>query len=84
MPQSVSAYFYRVTLNDTDKGLSANIVQSLEVVHEVTLLLDIDAFCHGDWEPNDPKVYDTLSHLHDFKNQVFFNLLTEETLRRFE
>lgn len=86
LPREISAFFYKVTINDIQRQLSAHIVQSVEVLNGRTLLLDIDAFYNvdPDWAPSDPRVFEVLGRLHDFKNEIFFNLLTEEALRRFE
>lgn len=73
-----------MTLRDSVTGLSAHVAQVLETRAEATVLLDIDAFCEVDWPPEDPRVYEALDGLHEFKNKIFFNMLTEETLRRFE
>ncbi len=87
LPQDVSAFFSRVTIHDPDKDLAAHIVQTLEIDPEkrnFILLLDIDAFREVHLSPADPDIITTFTYLHDFKNLVFFNLLTEEILRRFE
>ncbi len=85
LPQAVNAFFWKVTIEDPDRGLSAHITQSLEPKDDnVTFLIDIDAFRSVDCGPRDPLVYETLSTLRGFKNQIFFSFLTEEAIGRFE
>jgi len=87
LPQDVTAFLSRITIQDPNKGLAAHIVQTLEtdpVMRSITLILDIDAFRDVDLSPNDRSLPDIFGYLHDFKNLVFFSYLTDATLRRFE
>ena len=85
LPQGVSAFYWRVTTEDLDRGISAHITQSLQrSEQDVILLVDIDAFRSMDCTPRDSSIFETLDLLRRFKNTIFFNLLTEETVRRFE
>lgn len=87
LPQSVSAFFSRVTIVEPNEPLAAHIVQVLETNptnQGVTLILDIDSFCEVDISPHELNLTSVFSRLHDFKNMIFFNYLTEETLRLFE
>ena len=85
LPQSVSAFYWKVTTQDPYKGVSAHITQSLQrSEQDVVLLVDIDAFRSMDCTPRDSSIFETLDLLRGFKNTIFFNLLTEETVRRFE
>ena len=85
LPQDLGAFFWRITIHNVEESLSAHITQSLEFSNEVfTLLIDIDAFRNVDWTPNDPRVYEALNSLRGFKNRIFFGLLTDEAIRRFE
>lgn len=83
LPPNISDLFYRITIHDVE--LAAHVTQSFEVRGpDATWLLDIDAFREGPWEPDNPSIYETLDHLRDFKNRIFFNLLTEAAIQRFE
>lgn len=87
LPQHLSAFLVRTTIHDPSTKIAANVAQTLQTnaaTKQVSLILDIDAFRGGSWLPNDPLLPQTLSQLHDFKNLVFFSLVTDETLRQFE
>lgn len=87
LPQDIGAFFSRITIHDPDRLLAAHVVQALEknaATRKITLILDIDAFRDVDMPPDDPKLEMTFTHLHDFKNLIFFSYLTDEILRRFE
>lgn len=87
LPQGVSAFLSRVTIHDPENQLAAHVVQTLQTdpaSQKVTLILDIDAFRPGEWSATDPEVESAFMSLRHFKNQVFFNYLTEEALRRYE
>ncbi len=86
LPQTMSDFLYRITLHDLERRIAAHVTQSLEVRGEdVVWLIDIDAFSEQQWEePNEPAIEETLKHLRDFKNKIFFSLVKEEALRRFE
>ena len=87
LPQGVSAFLTRVTIHDPENRLAAHVVQTLQTdpaSQKLTLILDIDAFRPGEWIATDPEVESVFMSLRHFKNQIFFNYLTEEALRRFE
>ena len=48
------------------------------------LLLDIDAFVGLKVAPTDPEIFAVLKRLDKFKNEIFFNTLTDEVIRRYE
>ncbi len=87
IPQYMTAFFARTTVHDPERDLAAHIVQALETDaanRKVTLILDIDAYCEGSWQADDPEIEAKFRELHDFKNLIFFNTVTDETLRQFE
>jgi uncharacterized protein (TIGR04255 family) len=87
LPQSISAFFSRITIHDDERHLAAHITQALEAVpatQKSVLILDIDAFREVDIPPHDQEVMVILGQLRDFKNLIFFNYLTDETVRSFE
>lgn len=86
LPQVVSAFFNRLTIQDPDRNAAAHISQTLGADAESrrVLVLDIDAFCEGAWAASAPEVAEGFERLRDFKNLIFFNSLTDEALRQFE
>lgn len=86
LPQFIGAFQSRITIHDPEAGYAAHIAQSLEPGPKgsgPTLLLDIDAHRDTDLAPDDPEVVATITRLHDFKNKIFFNMVTEDTLRTY-
>lgn len=87
LPQLVSHFVSRVTVHDPDNELSAHISQVLEpdaLARRVSVLLDIDAYREKEYAADDPGALVALEKLHEFKNRIFFNLVTDETVRMFE
>ena len=86
MPQNVTAFMTRTTIQDPSRGLSAHVAQALgtDAESQRVLILDIDAFCEGAWAPADPEIAGIFERLREFKNLIFFGSLTDETLRQFE
>lgn len=87
LPQLVSRFLTKVTLQDPDARLTAHVTQQMEsdlASRQLVVLLDIDAFQERDQEQLDVPVEPVLEHLHDFKNRIFFGLLTEDAVRMFE
>jgi uncharacterized protein (TIGR04255 family) len=86
LPQNVSGFLTRITIHDPEMMIGAHIAQALEVDPERRLatILDIDAFEEAEFSIGEPAIEDTFNRLRIFKNLIFFNSLTEKTLRSFE
>jgi len=87
LPQSISSFLTRVTISDPQTDIAAHVAQALEAntsEQHLIVILDIDAYKQSEFAIDDPMIEGTLQQLRDFKNQIFFNSLTEETLRQFE
>ena len=86
LPQTVTAFQSRITIQDPRRGLAAHLAQALgtDAKSQSTLILDIDAFCEGAWAPSAPEIEGIFGQLREFKNLIFFGSLTDETLRQFE
>jgi len=87
LPQYVSSFLTRVTIQDPETKMAAHIAQALDPradARRLTVILDIDAYKEVDYSYDDPRVESTLLELRTFKNLIFFSSLTDETLRQFE
>ena len=87
LPQDVSSFLTRVTILDREKNLAAHVAQALEASgqrQQPAIIFDIDAYKESEFAIDDPTVKMIFSQLRALKNLIFFNYLTEETLRRFE
>lgn len=87
LPHQLVGFLTRLTINDASTGISAHVAQAVEPAaggQNPALILDIDAFKADEFEANDPVIETTFADLRAFKNLVFFNSLTEETLEQFQ
>ena len=89
LPQELGGFFSRVVIVHRELDVAGVVTQALETAYDnkVQVILDIDVFREGrqtDWRVNDPSVWDTLERMRDFKNQIFFESITEKTVGLFE
>lgn len=87
LPQLISSYKSRFTVEEETGKLAAHIVQLLsdnKKTGKVELLLDIDSFVRGEIEMADLHLLDEFDKLRAFKNRLFFNLLTDHILEELE
>jgi len=87
IPQTLSSFFTRIVVQDTSKGVSANVAQALEAgvqTNAPTLLLDIDAYRIGQFPPEREVLARHLSDLRSFKNAIFFGSLTDQLIGPYE
>jgi uncharacterized protein (TIGR04255 family) len=87
LPQKVTRFLSRVSIVQETSAFSAIITQAFEGIvggaKNVTVILDIDTSKRADFA-NDEEIRQALEGLHIFKNDIFFNSLTEEAVRLFE
>lgn len=84
LPQVLGAYLSRIVVPDPHKDLTAIITQSFPPSPtEVSPILDIDVFSERVFADAD-EAWDAIDHLRDFKNQIFFDCITEKTAKLFE
>jgi uncharacterized protein (TIGR04255 family) len=87
LPQGISSFLTRVTIHDPETGVSAHVTQASQPssdTHKLSVILDIDAYKEAQFSPEDAEVERVFLQLRKFKNLIFFNSLTDETLRQFE
>ena len=65
---------------DQDNDTHANIIQTVQPVtaDKLPFVLDIDAYRVGAYAMDDARLWETFDALHRFKNEIFFNSITEE------
>ena len=84
----ISGFLSKVVVYDQEMDVATNIVQALEKSikpdKHITVVLDIDSFKTGDFNVNNGEMWDIFANLHNTKNQIFFNSITDETARLFE
>lgn len=86
LPQGISNFLYRVKIHNPEEGIAAHVSQALmpsEIPSEIKILLDIDVFkdIGEDVVPDD--VWAIFSALREFKNDIFFGYITEDTKELF-
>ena len=87
LPQYMSSFLTRVTIFDPQTDIAAHVAQALEANtpgQHLRVILDIDTYKPSEFAIDGPMIEQTLQQLRNFKNTIFFNSLTEETLRQFE
>lgn len=88
LPQSLSGFLTRITINNPDTKSYCVVTQALEEGNDrnVSFVLDIDAVITdenrvNEYAPPYSRLWDDFEKLRDFKNKVFFNSITETTKR---
>jgi uncharacterized protein (TIGR04255 family) len=85
IPDLITAFVYRITVSAIELDAFAHIIEAVEGGEgKRSLLLDIDAFRPVSLLPDDAEVAASFAPLRELKNRMFFGLLTEEAVRRFE
>lgn len=86
-PQVVSSFLTRVVVHDIERQLDANIIQAMErspTPDSIVVIIDIDAYKLGEFDPKSDEIWDILSQLRVLKNEIFFSSIRERTARLFE
>lgn len=87
LPQELSSFLTQVVIHEPGAELAANISQTLDQSiedSEAAVILDIDAYRFVELDPYDHQIQETLSLLHEFKNAIFFESVTETALKEYE
>jgi len=84
----ISGFLSKVVVHDQEMDVSTNIVQALEKSTKpdkyITVVLDIDSYKMGYFNAENGEMWDILANLRNLKNQIFFNSITDQTVRLFE
>jgi uncharacterized protein (TIGR04255 family) len=83
LPSTIAGFQTAVTVVDEPNNIAALFQQRMENAinpSSVAVYLDIDVFQQKDYEINDESFWETLNQMREFKNTVFFESITEETL----
>ena len=87
LPQYISSFLTRVTIHDPKTNIDAHVAQALEGSapgKQLAVIFDIDAYKQREFSTDDPAIEQVFGQLRAFKNLIFFNYLTDDTLRAFE
>ncbi|MEK6804229.1 MAG: TIGR04255 family protein [Nitrospirota bacterium] len=84
LPQVLGGFFSRIVVPDEKAQCVAIITQHFQPSpSEIAVLLDIDVFREKVFA-GDEEAWATLDHLRDFKNLIFFDSITEKTVKVYE
>jgi uncharacterized protein (TIGR04255 family) len=86
LPQSIYGFFSRIIISDEQKELYSTVIQSFEpagMPNIISVILDIDAYKAYEFAQSSD-AWSTLNRLRRFKNRIFFESLTETTVRMHE
>lgn len=87
LPGDISGFLSKIVISDPEVNISANIIQALEKStkpNNVTIILDIDVYKLSEFYVNNSDIWSIFEKLHESKNKIFFNSITEKTARLFE
>lgn len=80
LPQGVSSFFNRIMIHDSEINASAIITHAMESVSgtgAIPIILDIDVFKSRPEGLTEDEAWESLGNIRDFKNKIFYNLITD-------
>lgn len=82
---TVGNFLLRLNLNNKEMGGKAVVLQTVEEIREnmLPIIFDIDAFMDSPIDSHDKSLWNKISSLRDFKNNIFFESITEKTKELF-
>ena len=86
LPQALSHFFLRIIINSDDDYLTAIITETFEKPtkdKKLPIILDIDAYKQKEYATDSPDLWNDFDKLREFKNQIFFNSITEKAKELF-
>lgn len=87
LPQEVKAFFMRLEIPDSTRGLIAIVTETIQPLtpdkKQLPLIFDIDVVRAATFEPSSPGIWETFEQMRDFKNEIFFETMTERTKEMF-
>lgn len=86
LPQALSSFLTRMVVPEPEAGCTAIITQALESVEDdvVPIVLDIDVFASCQHDVADNEYWTLLRRMREFKNNIFFESITEKAAELFK
>lgn len=84
LPHFVNSFLSRVVIIDSLTGAAASISQALESIAHGRVILDIDVYKGAEFRVDADDAWELLNELRHFKNRIFFESVTEQTLRLYQ
>jgi uncharacterized protein (TIGR04255 family) len=86
LPQQVSHFLMRIELPNEEIPATAMITMTMErpgKSKKLPLIFDIDVFHQVEYKKNTDKIWNDFEELRNFKNDIFFNSITDKTKELF-
>lgn len=89
LPQGLSSFLQRVILHDPRADIRATLTQALQsppvgdLLERIPVILDIDVYRMAEFGPDSRELWDCLERLRAFKNQAFYESLTEKAVEQY-
>jgi uncharacterized protein (TIGR04255 family) len=87
LPQGLHALFMRLEIPDPRRGFLGILTETFEQPSgepaRLPFILDIDVIRDATFEPASPSLWETLEHLRDYKNELFYGTITDKTKELF-
>jgi uncharacterized protein (TIGR04255 family) len=86
-PQSVTGFFQRFQLVDTDSGSLVVLTLAMDSalpINQAPVILDVDCSVASDLSSKDPEVWNILASLRAIKNRTFFGTITERAAELYQ
>ncbi|MGH7772344.1 MAG: TIGR04255 family protein, partial [Candidatus Binatia bacterium] len=85
VPQGLAGFFMRLVIPDERSKSVAIVTQTMEDLQEqvLPLIFDIDVFREGVFDVRGPDTWEVLEQLRGYKNEIFFNSITERARELF-
>ncbi|NKC16693.1 MAG: TIGR04255 family protein [Gammaproteobacteria bacterium] len=82
VPHSLLSFLNRLVIHDESTSAKAILTQALEASDKdiAPVVLDIDAFHEGAFDPQGDEIWTSFECLHDLKNELFFKSITDATV----
>ncbi len=87
LPQALSGFFMQLTVPNHDIGAEAIITETIKkptANNKLPFIFDIDVFQNTAYNENKSEIWDEFEKLRAFKNDIFFNSITEKTKELFK
>lgn len=85
LPQGLATFFMRLVIPNPRLDCAAIVIVTMDKPSEAVLplVLDIDVFRERSFDPNSADLWNAFEDLREFKNQIFFNSITEKAKELF-
>ena len=86
LPQGLAGFFMRLVIPDERSRAVAIITLTMEDPQEqvLPLIFDIDVFREAPFDVHGEEMWEALGQLRDYKNEIFFNSVTDKTRELFK